>query len=270
VITASFRHIHGVGAMRERQLWMRGIGGWDAFPAGEVLAPALDGRLREGIAESRTHLSMGDLAWFAERLPEAEHWRLLPQVIEDAGFLDVETADDVTVIGVLDRDGPHCFVRGRDLDGFPARAARWRAIVTFNGTACDLPHLRRRFPGWHPPSAHVDLCHALRRVGERGGLKDIEPRLGLYRPPHLARLGGEDAVWLWHAQRAGDPAALRRLIEYNLHDTFHLRPLAEIAYNRLVRRSRMPAPELPVSERGAMLYDVSRAVERALGTSPRN
>jgi uncharacterized protein YprB with RNaseH-like and TPR domain len=265
VITASFRHIRGVGPMRERQLWMRGISGWNAFPEGEVLAPALDLRLRRGIGESRARLASGDVPWFAEQLPETEHWRLLPHVLDHAGFVDVETADDITVIGVLDREGPHCFLRGRDLDAFPARTARWKAIVTFNGTACDLPHLRRRFPGWRPPATHVDLCHALRRVGERGGLKEIEPRLGLHRPPHLARLGGEDAVWLWHAQRAGDPAALRRLVEYNLHDAFHLRPLAEIAYNRLVRRARMPAAELPVTERGAMLYDVSLAVERALG-----
>jgi hypothetical protein len=69
---------------------------------------------------------------------------------------------------------------------------------------------------------------------------------------------------LWRAQRSGDPAALRRLVEYNLTDAFHLRPLAEIAYNLLVRRLRMPAKELPVSDRGALLYDVSKAVERAV------
>jgi len=57
---------------------------------------------------------------------------------------------------------------------------------------------------------------------------------------------------------------MRRLLEYNLHDAFHLRPIAEIAYNRMLRRSRMPGAELPVTERGALLYDVSRAVERAL------
>jgi len=43
-----------------------------------------------------------------------------------------------------------------------------------------------------------------------------------------------------------------------------LRPIAEIAYNRMLRRTRMPAPDLPVTERGALLYDVSQAVERAL------
>jgi uncharacterized protein len=262
LITASFRHIRGIGAMRERQLWARGIDRWTDLPPGAIVGAAFDARLREGVAESELRFEAGDLAWFAERLPETEHWRLLPDVLEDAGFVDVETADDIAVIGVLDRDGPRSFVR--DVDAFPARASRWKAIVTFNGGACDLPHLRRRFPAWQPPRIHVDLCHVLRRAGEKGGLKEIEQRLGLHRPPHLGVLGLRDAAQFWNAQREGNPAALRRLVEYNLHDAFHLRPLAEIAYNRLVRRIRMPAPELPVTDRGALLYDVSRAVERAL------
>ena len=65
-------------------------------------------------------------------------------------------------------------------------------------------------------------------------------------------------------QREGDQTALRRLLEYNLHDAFHLRPIAQIAYNRMLRRSGMPAQPVEVTERGAMLYDVSKAVESAL------
>jgi uncharacterized protein len=265
VLTASFRHIRGIGGMRERQLWMRGVSSWDALPPAAIVAPRIDELLRAGVGESRRHLAAGNLDFFARSLPETEHWRLLPQVLENAGFLDVETAEDVTVIGILDRDGPRSFVRGRDLEQFPARAASWRAIVTFNGTAFDLPHLRRLFPDWQPPAAHVDLCLLLRRLGEKGGLKDIEPRLGLQRPPHLMALRAADSVWLWHAQRQGDRTALRRLLEYNLHDAFHLRPIAEIAYNRMLRRTGMPASPLEVTERGALLYDVSKAVERALG-----
>jgi uncharacterized protein YprB with RNaseH-like and TPR domain len=264
VLTASFRHIRGIGGMRERQLWMRGVSSWDSLPGGEILSPRLDVVLRAGVERSREKLASDDLDFFARALPETEHWRLLPHLLDDAGFVDVETAEDVTVIGVLDRDGPRSFVRGRDLEEFPARAARWRAIVTFNGTAFDVPHLRRLFPAWTPPTAHVDLCILLRRLGESGGLKDIEPRLGLHRPPHLSPLRAADAVWLWRAQRDGDRTALRRLLEYNLHDAFHLRPIAEIAYNRMLRRSRMPAREIPVTERGALLYDVTKAVERAL------
>ena len=251
MLTASFRHIRGIGAMRERQLWLRGVASWDALPDGEVLAARLDDRLREGIAQSRARLQAGDLDFFAHALPETEHWRLLPHLLDRAGFVDVETAEEVTVIGVLDAEG---------LIGFN----KSNALVRF-----DLPHLRRLFPGWEPPAAHVDLCVLLRRLGEAGGLKQIEPRLGLHRPPHLLPLSGTDAVWLWRAQREGDRTALRRLLEYNLHDAFHLRPIAEIAYNRMLRRTRMPAPDLPVTERGALLYDVSKAVARALAAGDR-
>jgi len=263
LLTASFRHIRGIGPLRERQLWLRGIESWSAVPQGPILSPSLDARLRDGIAQSAARLAAGDYGFFARALPESEQFRILPHAIEEAGFVDVESAEALTVIGVLDRDGPRSFM-GDALPEFPARAAGWKMIVTFNGCAFDLPHLRTMFPGWEPPEAHLDLCHALRRAGQRGSLKEIEARVGLERPLRLLRPSPLQASVLWRAQRAGDPAALRRLVEYNLTDAFHLRPLAEIAYNLLVRRLRMPAKELPVSDRGALLYDVSKAVERAV------
>jgi uncharacterized protein len=263
VITASFRHIRGVGPLRERQLWLSGVLSWSHLsPSGSVLSPRLDGRLREGVALSAARLAAGDLAWFARALPQTEHWRLLPQVLEGAAFLDIEAASDkVTVIGALDRQGLVSW--SRSFDGFHERSRAWTALVTFNGTAFDVPILRRVFPDWEPPAVHIDLHHVYQRLREKGGLKAVEPRAGFIRPPHLARLSGADAVALWHAQIAGDRNALRRLLEYNLYDVFHLKPLAELGYNRLLRRTGMPASDLPVSDRGAMLYDVTKAVEAA-------
>jgi uncharacterized protein YprB with RNaseH-like and TPR domain len=263
VITASFRHIRGIGPLRERQLWLRGVRSWTDVPeAGEILAPALDVKLREGVAVSRRKLADGDVAFFARALPQTEHWRLLPQVAADAAFLDIEAAGEkVTVAGVLDCEGLMSF--RADLAGFRERSSRWRALVTFNGTIFDVPILRRALPGWEPPAVHVDLRHVYQRLRDNGGLKELEQKVGFFRPPHLAVLGGADAVALWHAQIEGDERALRRLVEYNLYDVFHLRPLAELGYNRLLERTRMPAAPLPVSDRGAMLYDVSRAVAAA-------
>src|SRR5262249_11170553 len=148
VITASFRHIAGIGPLRERQLWFAGIRSWSELPAsGDVLSPRLDGKLREGVALSLRKLSEGDVDFFARALPPTEHWRLLPQVLADAAFLDIEAAGDrVTVAGVMDRQGLASY-RG-DLAGFRERSRHWRALVTFNGTAFDLPILRRALPGW--------------------------------------------------------------------------------------------------------------------------
>ena len=90
MITASFRHITGIGPLRERQLWFSGIRSWAELPAeGDVLSPRLDGKLREGVALSVARLAAGDVDYFARALPQTEHWRLLPQVIEDAAFLDI-------------------------------------------------------------------------------------------------------------------------------------------------------------------------------------
>ena len=259
MITASFRHIAGIGGLRERQLWFKGVRCWEDLPAGDVLSPRLDGKLRDGVSTSRERLAAGDIEYFARKLPQTEHWRLLPQVIEDVAFLDIEAAgDQITVIGILDRHGL------ASLSRLPARAREWKALVTFNGTAFDLPILRRVFPEWQPPAVHIDLKHVYQRLRDKGGLKEVEKRAQFFRPPHLARLSGADAVALWHAQKAGDRAALQRLIEYNLYDVFHLKPLAELGYNRLLGRTGMPATELPVSDRGAMLYDVSKAVSAAL------
>jgi uncharacterized protein YprB with RNaseH-like and TPR domain len=169
----------------------------------------------------------------------------------------------VTVIGVLDRRG----LASMNAASFRERAREWTALVTFNGAAFDLPVLRRVFPDWEPPAVHVDLKHVYHRLREKGGLKELEPRAGFVRPPHLAKLTGADAVALWERKQQGDPAALRRLVEYNLYDVFHLRPLAELGYNRLLKRTGMPAEPLPVSDRGAMLYDVSKAVEAACEVS---
>ena len=265
MITASFRHISGVGPMRERQLWLAGVRSWDDVPEqGDIVARRFDDKLRAGVIQSRARLLAGDVDHFAGRLGSTEHWRLLPHVLEGAAYVDIEWAEGVAVVGVLDREGIRCFVRGRDLEGeLPARMKSWRALVTFNGLAFDLPILRRAFPEWVPPAVHVDLKHVFQKLRMPGGLKKIEPRFCLFRPPHLARLSGTDAAFLWEAQRRGDPAALRRLVEYNLYDVFHLKPLAELGYNALVKRTGMPAPELPVTDRGAMLYDLSRAVLRA-------
>src|SRR5205814_5719571 len=127
VITASFRHIAGIGPLRERQLWFSGVRSWAELPAsGDVLSPRLDGKLREGVEISLQRLAEGDLEFFARALPQTEHWRLLPQVIEDAAFIDIEAASDkVTVAGVLDRAGLTSF-RG-DLSGFRERAPHVRA-----------------------------------------------------------------------------------------------------------------------------------------------
>ena len=157
---------------------------------------------------------------------------------------------------------------GRDLERFPEAARGWSMLVTFNGLSFDLPILRRAFPDWEPPVAHIDLRHVLGRLGHEGGLKAIERRLTalhLSRPAHLAGLDGGDTGWLFRRGREGDRDALRRFAEYNLYDAINLRTLAAYAYNELVeaQAARTPAVRASASSvnvpgRGDVLYDVSK------------
>jgi uncharacterized protein YprB with RNaseH-like and TPR domain len=263
VIRSTFRLAPGIGPSVEARLWEAGITRWAEFsPApAVVIARAVDGRIREAIARAERALAAGDAETLAGMLPRAERWRLYPSFAADAAFLDVESdGDELVCVGVLDAGGPRLFLRGRNLDELPEAARRWKLLVTFNGQAFDLPALRRAFPGFRPPRAHVDLCHLWHRLGHAGGLKVLEREVGLARPPHLDGLGGRDAVRLWRCARDGDRTALQLLVEYNLHDAVHLRPLLELGYNRIVERLRLPATPVRVAERGDFRYDMTKLI----------
>lgn len=267
----TFQLTSGIGPWRERQLWSQGVSGWDELERrGGGLSPRLDGRLLEAIARARAALAAGDAGALAAMLPARERWRLFPHFEDETGYLDIETdgGDVVTAVSALDARGPRVFVRGRDLEAFPEWTGGWKLIVTFNGLSFDVPVLRRAFPGWRPPPAHVDLRHVWHRLGHRGGLKLLEEEAGVGRPPHLAGLGGWDAVLLWRRHLDGDPEALPRLVEYNLYDAVNLRTLMAMAYNRLVERLAMPAPPVTVRHRGEVLYDLSRQLLALDGRSP--
>ncbi len=265
MIRSTFRLTPGIGAWLESRLWDAGVHSWADLPGGALPAvgPKVGARLREAVARAGEALAAGDAEALARMLPRAERWRLYSAFAGDAGFLDIETdgTDRITAIGLLDRDGPRVLLAGRDLGEFPRLASRWKLLATFNGQAFDVPVLRRAFPGWTPPLAHVDLCHLWRRLGHAGGLKALELAEGLHRPPHLAGLSGLDAIRLWRAWQAGDEAALRLLAEYNLHDAVHLRTLMDRGYNRMLARLRLPAAPVRVAEPGDFRYDLSKALQ---------
>jgi uncharacterized protein YprB with RNaseH-like and TPR domain len=271
MVEATFQLAAGVGPARERRLWEAGIARWRDFPPAPevVLSPRVDRVLRDAISSAAAAFEQRDADRLAALLPRSEHWRMLSAFGGDAAYLDIETGDDVvgfegiSAIGLCDRLGPRLFLAGRNLHQFPEVARGHAMLVTFNGSSFDLPILRRAFPDWRPPVCHLDLHHALVRLGREGGLKTIERALGLRRPDHLDGISGREAFWLWRRGREGDRAALHLFAEYNLYDAISLRTLAAIAYNGLVDAvesvaARTAAPHLPVPGRGDVLYDVSK------------
>jgi uncharacterized protein YprB with RNaseH-like and TPR domain len=140
---------------------------------------------------------------------------------------------DITVVGLYDGVNVRTYVHGCNLDQLGDDLARHAMLVTFNGASFDLPYLRRRFPCVTWDHLHLDLRHALRRLGLRGGLKRIEGECGLRRSPDIAHLDGFDAVRLWAEFRRGSDEALDLLIRYNTADITNLESLAELAFERL-------------------------------------
>jgi len=276
MLQSTFQLVRGLGPAGERRLWRAGVARWgDLGAAGpKVVSKRSAPLLADAVEVAADALGRGDVGRLAALLPAAERWRLLGAFGDDAVYLDIETGDDVwgregiSAIGVLDRRGPRLMLAGRDLETFPRLARDWRLLVTFNGSSFDVPILRRAFPEWTPPAAHVDLRHVLARLGHHGGLKLIEDELealSLARPAHLRGIDGWDACNLFRRGRDGDRRALRLFAEYNLYDVINLRTLAAYAYNALAAEEIAAAPALrdhvsplPVPLRGDVLYDVSK------------
>jgi len=85
-------------------------------------------------------------------------------------------------------------------------------------------------------SRAFDVCFAARRLGLRGGLKNIELELGFPREYNIQGLNGWDAVHLWRAWQAGDEDAGAKLCQYNEADVKNLEILANHIYEEFLQR----------------------------------
>jgi uncharacterized protein YprB with RNaseH-like and TPR domain len=254
MLTSTYVHLDGIGYSTERRLWQAGAWRWEDFPGGAPgAAPALrfsPARLalcREQLGRSRERLAAGDYRFFSDCLPRRDQWRAFPDFAHRVLYLDIETTgsgelDEVTVIGVHDGRTLRQFVRDENLLEAEEVLADPALLVTFFGTGFDVPVLRRLFPRLPFAQLHVDLCHALRRLGLGGGLKAVEQRLGLRRAPDLEGLSGWDAVRLWREHCRGQTRSLELLLRYNAADVENMIPLVEFAY-RMLREKTLASVE---------------------------
>jgi len=242
MIEHTFIHIQGIGEKTEKSLWRRGIRTWHDFLnlEGTTLSRVRDPGIRAALLDSIRHRE--EVAYFTNRLPPGEVWRLYQDFRDRAVFLDIETSggyqglEEITVIGLYDGKEVRSFVSGLNLAEFEMVIADFDLVITFNGTSFDLPLIRRFFPNITLPEAHIDLRFLLKRVGYRGGLKKIEKKVGIQREAAIAGMDGFDAVRLWNAYRWGDPKALDLLIRYNTADIIHLKLLLELACREMKAR----------------------------------
>jgi uncharacterized protein YprB with RNaseH-like and TPR domain len=255
----TFCHIPGIGPQSEQKLWRAGFTSWEALLAPAEL-PRYPGRksCRELLRESVLRYEQRDPAYFAERLPSGQRWRLFPDFRDSCAFLDIETTglggyqDHITAIALYDGASVRYFVHGENLKEFPEALARYRLVVTYNGSSFDLPFLERQFR-MEIRQAHIDLRYVLKSLGLGGGLKNCERRLGVGRKG-LEDIDGSVAVQLWYEYKYHrDRRALETLLAYNVQDALNLEPLMVEAYNRKLEETpfahshRLLAPAPPAN-----------------------
>ncbi len=238
MLKSTFCCLRGIGESAEQRLWRQGIQTWRelALRAGECFSAGTAERLRHELRFASAALEAGQADFFLSRLRGACRARILPDFRNQIGYLDIETdglgiTATVTTAALYTQGGVRVYVNGRDLHELIPALARCGVLVTFNGAAFDLPILRRFF-GINLGQAHLDLMHVLRAMGQTGGLKRIEQRLGFARIVSDG-VSGLDAVALWNRYRqTHDNDALRQLAAYNAEDVLVLEKLLIYAFNR--------------------------------------
>jgi uncharacterized protein YprB with RNaseH-like and TPR domain/predicted nuclease with RNAse H fold len=246
MIENTFQIFPGIRTKQERKLWEQGIVDWtDLENSAYVRQDSVKrATILPAIRAARQALAARDVVYFAERLPPAEHWRLYGAFREKALFVDIETTglshyyDSVTLIGAHDNVGLKLFLRDTNLKQVQEMLTPDRILVTYNGTLFDLKFIKRDLKDHQMPQVHIDLRFVLRSMGYKGGLKEIERKVGLKRPKELREVDGRYAVVLWNRFVAGDSASLSTLVKYNAADILSLRTLMDQAYNTRLEERR--------------------------------
>ena len=246
VLEATFLHAQSIGRTTEHKLWQAGARDWSTYMAHPdthwPLTRSQRTRLTPVVAESQARLEAEDFAYFADLLPQSEHWRAVASFGHRLAFVDIETnggmaAEDLTVVGVFDGWQMRQYVKGINLEQFPESLQDAAVLVTFFGTGFDIPFLRRAFPQLPLPQMHIDLCFVLKKLGYRGGLKSIEQQMGISRSNATTGLSGWDAVRLWREYRGGRRQSLDTLLAYNAEDVRNMSTLLAETYRRMAHKT---------------------------------
>ncbi|WP_299235849.1 ribonuclease H-like domain-containing protein [Natronomonas sp.] len=231
--------VDGVGETTERNIWAAGARTWSEFDP-TLCGPTTADRIESFIDHARPRLADGDAAFFDRELPDGARWRLYENFRDAACFFDIETTglnharDDVTCVSAHRGGRTETLVRGDDLTAENLRELLDAPLlITFNGARFDVPFLETSF-GIAIDAPHLDLMYPCRRVGLTGGLKRIEPAVGVERD--RPDISGEDAVRLWREHERGVDGALDTLVSYNREDAVNLREVADTAVERLDRQ----------------------------------
>ena len=214
----------------EQKFWKQGLKDWpDFLQAKKVIGLSLERKndLDKELRLAQQALLENDSFFFVGKLPSKEMWRLYDYFKEEAGYLDVEIngRGEVILVGISNYYQTNSFVGGFNLEQktLEKKLKKYKLLITFNGSAFDLPKLKKQFK-LDIPVPHLDLKPLCLNLGLKGGLKEIEKQLNLKRPPHLYG----NPVELWKAFHAsGDKEYLNLLLDYNKEDIENLKAVAD-------------------------------------------
>jgi len=244
MLTNTFIHIQGIGAITEQRLWESGIRNWDLIDGDlpSQVAPRRKYFLLSGIEESRRHLEGCNPSYFSKLLPANQSWRLFSEFRESTVYLDIETTgldryfNRITTIALYDGQSIKTYVQGQNLDDFVEDIQKYKVFVSYNGKSFDVPFIENYF-NIRLNHAHIDLRYVLSSLGFKGGLKGCERQLDMDRGD-LKDIDGYFAVLLWKEyQRTGDQKALDTLLAYNIQDTINLENLMVTVYNMKLKET---------------------------------
>jgi uncharacterized protein YprB with RNaseH-like and TPR domain len=149
MLTSTFQHIKGIGKIKEKSLWRKGILSWDEyedflasnFP---LFANLEDFETEKFFELSRKALAQSDLDFFGRYLDRKEHYRIALSFPKDILYLDIETTglsiyyDDLTMVGWDYQDKYNLYITGDSQDKLLADLKKAKIIITFNGTLFEV------------------------------------------------------------------------------------------------------------------------------------
>ena len=245
MIQNSFIFLERVKRGLEENLWKQGINSWDSFLAANKVRGLSVSRKKyydRKILEARKALYNFDSSYFKKILPQSEYYRLYDFFKDDCVFLDIETTgldsknDDITVIGLFDGISTKTMIKNINLDYkiLQNELKSYKLIVTFNGSSFDVPFINKIYPNLLPNIPNFDVKSVTDRLNLKGGLKEIERKLGIKRGKIVEKFYGGDALTLWRMYKAtGDDYYLKLLVEYNEEDIVNLKKIADYCVEKL-------------------------------------
>ena len=250
MIRNTFLFLPKIKQKTELKIWKQGIKDWDDFLNNDVkgISKKTKAFYNRKITEAKTALRNNDSAYFYNKLPSTETWRLYNFFKEESVFLDIETSSStsldsyLTVIGLFDGDDTKIMVRDVNLNisALKHELKKYKLIITFNGSSFDIPYLNKKYPNLLPRIPHIDLRHLCTKIGLKGGLKYIEKQLNIKRNNIILDcLYGGDPLKLWRIFKAtGDKYYLNLLVEYNEEDIINLKKIADYVIEKLYKNMK--------------------------------